>query len=65
MSDAPHRLVIAGGGFSRLSAAQPRRGAPVDVTVVDRRAQQTFAREALTSARVPVESGCPAPEAAA
>lgn len=32
-----HRVVIVGGGFGGLNAAQSLRGAPVDVTLVDRR----------------------------
>ena len=32
-----HRIVIIGGGFGGLNAAQSLRGAPVDVTLVDRR----------------------------
>ncbi len=34
---AIHRVVIVGGGFGGLNAAQSLRGAPVDVTLVDRR----------------------------
>ncbi|MBK9168732.1 MAG: NAD(P)/FAD-dependent oxidoreductase [Bryobacterales bacterium] len=33
----PHRVVIIGGGFGGLYAAKRLRGAPVDVTLVDRR----------------------------
>lgn len=32
-----HRVVIVGGGFGGLNATQSLRGAPVDVTLVDRR----------------------------
>lgn len=32
-----HRVVIAGGGFGGLYAAKALRGAPVDVTLIDRR----------------------------
>src|SRR6476659_4319876 len=32
-----HRIVIVGGGFGGLSAAQALRGADVDVTLIDRR----------------------------
>src|SRR2546423_10528174 len=32
-----HRVVILGGGFGGLSAAQKLKHAPVDVTLVDRR----------------------------
>jgi NADH:ubiquinone reductase (H+-translocating) len=34
---APHRVVIVGGGFGGLQAAQKLRHAPVEVTIVDRR----------------------------
>jgi len=34
---APHRIVILGGGFGGLYAAQALKRAPVDVTLVDRR----------------------------
>ena len=37
MSDAPHRVVIVGGGFAGLYATQALRGAPVRVTLIDRR----------------------------
>jgi NADH dehydrogenase len=33
----PHRVVIVGGGFGGLYAAQALKRAPVDVTVIDRR----------------------------
>src|SRR5215831_12174141 len=33
----PHRVVIVGGGFGGLYAARRLRGAPVQVTLVDRR----------------------------
>lgn len=36
MSTSPHRVVIVGGGFAGLSAAQKLRHAPVQVTLVDR-----------------------------
>src|SRR5689334_10899989 len=32
-----HRVVILGGGFAGLNAAQKLRRAPVDVTLIDRR----------------------------
>jgi NADH dehydrogenase len=35
--DARHRVVIVGGGFGGLYAAQAFRRAPVDVTLIDRR----------------------------
>ncbi len=36
MSSDPHRVVIVGGGFGGLFAAQALRRAPVEVTLVDR-----------------------------
>jgi NADH dehydrogenase len=36
-ASARHRVVVVGGGFGGLQAAQKLRGAPVDVTLVDRR----------------------------
>ncbi len=38
----PHRVVIVGGGFGGLTAAQALRRAPVDVTLVDRRNVHLF-----------------------
>ena len=35
--DQPHRVVILGGGFGGLSAAQNLRRVPVELTLVDRR----------------------------
>ena len=35
-TDAPHRVVIVGGGYGGLSAARALRRAPVDVALVDR-----------------------------
>src|SRR6202795_4023898 len=35
--DTRHRVVIVGGGFAGLYAAQGLRKAPVDVTLLDRR----------------------------
>ena len=37
MAPASHRVVIVGGGFGGLRAAQALRRAPVDVTLLDRR----------------------------
>ena len=37
-----HRVVIIGGGFGGLSAARALKGAPVDVTLIDRRKFQLF-----------------------
>ena len=36
------RVVVIGGGFAGLDAARALRGAPVDVTVVDRRNHHVF-----------------------
>src|SRR3982074_2711759 len=33
----PHRVVIIGGGFGGLAAAQELKRAPVEVTLIDRR----------------------------
>jgi NADH:quinone reductase (non-electrogenic) len=38
----PPRVVIVGGGFGGLTAAQALAGAPVDVTLVDRRNHHVF-----------------------
>src|SRR5262245_25270908 len=37
MSNPVHRVVIVGGGFGGLHAAQNLRRAPVEVTLIDRR----------------------------
>jgi NADH dehydrogenase len=37
MADQPHRVVIIGGGFGGLYAAQHLKGTPVQVTLLDRR----------------------------
>src|ERR671926_213571 len=37
MAAAMHRVVVVGGGFGGLQAAQHLRHAPVEVTLVDRR----------------------------
>jgi NADH dehydrogenase len=37
MSETRHRVVVVGGGFGGLQAAQTLRRAPVEVTLVDRR----------------------------
>jgi len=39
---ARHKVVIVGGGFGGLSAAQNLRGADVDVTLIDRRNHHLF-----------------------
>jgi NADH dehydrogenase len=36
-NDRPHRVVIVGGGFGGLQAAQKLKGAPVEITLIDRR----------------------------
>jgi NADH dehydrogenase len=40
--DARHRVVIGGGGFGGLYAAQALRHAPADVTLIDRRNHHLF-----------------------
>jgi NADH:ubiquinone reductase (H+-translocating) len=42
MSPAPPEVVIVGGGFGGLYAARALRGAPVHVTIVDRRNHHLF-----------------------
>jgi NADH dehydrogenase len=42
MSEPRHRVVIIGGGFGGLYAAQRLRKAPVDVTLLDRRNHHLF-----------------------
>ncbi|MCE9532057.1 MAG: NAD(P)/FAD-dependent oxidoreductase [Planctomycetes bacterium] len=37
MSTSLHRVVIVGGGFAGLNAAQKFKGAPVEVTLIDKR----------------------------
>ena len=37
MSDSPHRVVIVGGGFGGLQAAERLKRTPVQVTLIDRR----------------------------
>src|SRR5215470_1227368 len=37
MADNAHRVVILGGGFGGLSAAQALKRVPVEVTLIDRR----------------------------
>ncbi len=41
MTDA-HKVVIVGGGFAGLNAARALRGAPVDITLLDRRNVHLF-----------------------
>ncbi len=41
-TDAPHRVVIVGGGFGGLYAAKALRRAPVEVTLVDRSGNHLF-----------------------
>ena len=42
MARKPHRVVIVGGGFGGLNAAQSLRRAPVEVTLIDRRNYHLF-----------------------
>src|ERR1700692_2884225 len=42
MSSMQHRVVIVGGGFAGLSAAQKLRNAPVQVTLIDRQNYHLF-----------------------
>lgn len=42
MHQAPHKVVVVGGGFGGLHVAQRLRRAPVDVTLVDRRNYHLF-----------------------
>jgi NADH dehydrogenase len=37
MADRGHRVVVVGGGFGGLQAVRKLRGAPVDITLIDRR----------------------------
>jgi NADH dehydrogenase len=39
---ARHRVVVIGGGFGGLSAVQHLKGAPVDITIIDRRNHHLF-----------------------
>jgi NADH:ubiquinone reductase (H+-translocating) len=41
-SSGRHRVVIVGSGFGGLAAAKALRGAPVDVTVIDRTNHHLF-----------------------
>ena len=40
--DRRHQVVIVGGGFGGLQAVRSLRGAPVEVTLVDRRSFHLF-----------------------
>jgi NADH:ubiquinone reductase (H+-translocating) len=40
--EAPHRVVIIGAGFGGLAAARALEGAPVSVTLIDKRNYHTF-----------------------
>jgi NADH:ubiquinone reductase (H+-translocating) len=42
MPDAPHRVVIIGGGFGGLFAAKFLRRVPVEITLIDRTNHHTF-----------------------
>ena len=41
-TDRPHRVVIVGGGFGGLAAARTLRGAPVEITLVDKANHHLF-----------------------
>src|SRR5215217_149277 len=41
-NDAPHRVVIVGGGFGGLYAAKALKRAPVEITLVDRANHHLF-----------------------
>ena len=47
MSDTPYRVVILGGGFGGLYAAQKLKKAPVELTLIDRRNFHCFQNRLL------------------
>jgi NADH:ubiquinone reductase (H+-translocating) len=58
----PHRVVVVGGGFGGLFAARHLRGAPVQVTLVDRQNVHLFqplAYQVATGALSPAEIAVP------
>jgi NADH dehydrogenase len=57
-----HRVVVVGGGFGGLQAVRSLRGAPVDVTLIDRRNFHLFQPllyQAATGALAPEEIAAP------
>jgi NADH:ubiquinone reductase (H+-translocating) len=62
MSDSRPHVVVVGGGFAGLEAVKALRGAPVDVTLVDRRNFHLFqplAYQVATGALTPAEIAAP------
>ncbi len=64
MSESPacHRVVVVGGGFGGLLAVRGLRGAPVQVTLIDRRnfhLSQPLVYQAATGALSPEEIATP------
>ncbi|MGI8623244.1 MAG: NAD(P)/FAD-dependent oxidoreductase [Solirubrobacteraceae bacterium] len=60
--EARHRVVVVGGGFGGLQAVRRLRGAPVDVTLIDRRNFHLFQPllyQAATGALSPAEIAAP------
>src|SRR5262249_52535264 len=57
-----HKVIIIGGGFAGLSAAQALKSAPVDVTLIDRRNYHLFQPllyQVATGSRPPGEMAAP------
>ena len=57
------KVIIIGGGFGGLSAAQALKSAPVDVTVIDRRNYHLFQPllyQVATGSLSPRRGRCPA-----
>jgi NADH dehydrogenase len=57
-----HRVVVVGGGFGGLQAVRSLRGAPVDITLIDRRNFHLFQPllyQAATGALAPEEIAAP------
>ena len=61
-SDARHQVVVVGGGFGGLQAVRSLRGAPVEVTLIDRRNFHLFQPllyQVATGALSPAEISTP------